>query len=202
MKAKRITIKHVRKLLENINAYVHIGNFKTGNRTNLNRVNSICYSAYYEYNEFTNNETKLAVIAEINIYRVFEAERTEMCYYLKNNYTEYHIYFDNKSKFYYTEIDGNQFLTVTYMGVCNVYQLFTESLPKSENTESEIKEQLENVYNELQTGKQIYIKTNVGILSVICMIPGNFALTVRGHKTHTLPNKFDIFYNYIKKYML
>ena len=126
-----------------------------------------------------------------------------MRYYLKNNYTEYHIYFDNKSKFYYTEIDGNQFLTVTYMGVCNAYQPFTESLPKSENTESEIKERLENAYNEPQTGKRIYIKTNAGILSVICMIPGNFALlTVRGHKTHTLPNKFDIFYNYIKKYTL
>lgn len=41
------------------------------------------------------------------------------------------------------------------MGVCNVYQLFSEILPMSGNTENEIKDKLINVYNELQTGKEI-----------------------------------------------
>lgn len=41
------------------------------------------------------------------------------------------------------------------MGVCNVYQLFSEILPMSGNTENEIKDKLINVYNELQTGKEM-----------------------------------------------
>lgn len=51
-------------------------------------------------------------------------------------------------------LKGNKFIAVTYMGVCNVYQLFSEILPMSGNTENEIKDKLINVYNELQTGKE------------------------------------------------
>lgn len=85
MEAKRITINQAKKVLEN----VHVGKFETGLRTNLKRVKSKCYTTTYEYNGFLENATKLAIIAEVNIYRVFEVERSETCYYLKNDYTEY-----------------------------------------------------------------------------------------------------------------
>lgn len=78
--------------MENINTYVHVGKFETGLRTNLKSVKSKCYTTTYEYNGFLENATKLAIIAEVNIYRVFEVERSETCYYLKNDYTEYNIY--------------------------------------------------------------------------------------------------------------
>lgn len=188
--------------MENINTYVHVGKFETGLRTNLKRVKSKCYTTTYEYNGFLENATKLAIIAEVNIYRVFEVERSETCYYLKNDYTEYNIYIDNKTKFYYTEIKGNKFIAVTYMGVCNVYQLFSEILPMSGNTENEIKDKLINVYNELQTGKEIQVKTNVGLLNINLMKPGNFALVIEGRTVHTLPNEFETFCDYLKKFML
>lgn len=202
METKRITINQAKKVLENINTYVHVGKFETGLRTNLKRVKSKCYTTTYEYNGFLENATKLAIIAEVNIYRVFEVERSETCYYLKNDYTEYNIYIDNKTKFYYTEIKGNKFIAVTYMGVCNVYQLFSEILPMSGNTENEIKDKLINVYNELQTGKEIQVKTNVGLLNINLMKPGNFALVIEGRTVHTLPNKFETFCDYLKKFML
>lgn len=172
MKAKRISQKAVKNMINGNTALLHIGNFETGLRTNLKRVKSKCYTTTYEYNGFLENATKLAIIAEVNIYRVFEVERSETCYYLKNDYTEYNIYIDNKTKFYYTEIKGNKFIAVTYMGVCNVYQLFSEILPMSGNTENEIKDKLINVYNELQTGKEIQVKTNVGLLNINLMKPG------------------------------
>ena len=43
MEAKRITINQAKKVLENINTYVHVGKFETGLRTNLKRVKSISY---------------------------------------------------------------------------------------------------------------------------------------------------------------
>lgn len=193
MKAKRISQKAVKNMINGNTALLHIGNFDTGKRTNLKRVKSKCYTTTYEYNGFLENATKLAIIAEVNIYRVFEVERSETCYYLKNDYTEYNIYIDNKTKFYYTEIKGNKFIAVTYMGVCNVYQLFSEILPMSGNTENEIKDKLINVYNELQTGKEIQVKTNVGLLNINLMKPGNFALVIEGRTVHTLSNKFETF---------
>lgn len=75
-------------------------------------------------------------------------------YYL----TEYNIYIDNKTKFYYTEIKGNKFIAVTYMGVCNVYQLFSEILPMSGNTENEIKDKLINVYKNCKQVRKYKLK--------------------------------------------
>ena len=72
MEAKRITINQAKKVLENINTYVHVGKFETGNRTNLKRVNSVCHYAYNEYKDIYDNNIKLAVIAHVNIYRVFK----------------------------------------------------------------------------------------------------------------------------------
>lgn len=49
MEAKRITINQAKKVLENINTYVHVCKFETGLRTNLKRVKSKCYTTTYEY---------------------------------------------------------------------------------------------------------------------------------------------------------
>lgn len=62
--------------------------------------------------------------------------------------------------------------------------------------------QLINVYNELQTGKEIQVKTNVGLLNINLMKPENFALVIEGRTVHTLPNKFETFCDYLKKFML
>jgi hypothetical protein len=34
------------------------------------------------------------------------------------------------------------------------------------------------------------------------MKPGNFALVIEGRTVHTLPNKFETFCDYLKKFML
>lgn len=44
MEAKRITINQAKKVLENINTYVHVGKFETGLRTNLKRVKLLLMS--------------------------------------------------------------------------------------------------------------------------------------------------------------
>lgn len=162
------TYNQAKKVLENINTYVHVGKFETGLRTNLKRVKSKCYTTTYEYNGFLENATKLAFIAEVN-----------------------------KTKFYYTEIKGNKFIAVTYMGVCNVFQLFCVSLPEvKQYTDSEI----ENMYNDLQTGNTIQFETKIGTLSASVMAPGNFSIRIQGHVSFAIPNRFENFYDYIKKY--
>lgn len=41
-----------------------------------------------------------------------------------NEYTEYHINFDKTSKYYTLVVSGMQFLIVSDMGWCNIYQVF------------------------------------------------------------------------------
>lgn len=83
--------------------------------------------------------------------------------------------------------DGCQFLIVTDNGECNVFQLFCVSLPEvKQYTDSEI----ENMYNDLQ----------IGTLSASVMAPGNFSIRIQGHVSFAIPNRFENFYDYIKKY--
>lgn len=44
-----------------------------------------------------------------------------------NEYTEYHINFDDTSKYYTLVISGMQFLIVSDLGWCNIWQVFDES---------------------------------------------------------------------------
>lgn len=81
------------------------------------------------------------------------------------------------------------------MGVCNVFQLFCVSLPEvKQYTDSEI----ENMYNDLQTGNTIQFETKIGTLSASVMAPGNFSIRIQGHVSFAIPNRFENFYDYIK----
>lgn len=107
------------------------------------------------------------------------------------------IRFDENVKFYYSEINGCQFLIVTDNGKCNVFQLFCVSLPKAKQyTDSEI----ENMYNELQTGNTVQLGTKIGTLYANVMTPGNFAICIQGNISFAIPNRFENFYDYIKEY--
>lgn len=127
-----MTAKKAKELLYDIETFVHIGGFETGYRVNLKRSKSLCHYAYNEYKDFCDDETKLAVMAEMDVCRVFKAEKRELYHVLRNDYTSYYIYFDDESKFYYGEINGNQFLIVSSLGYCNIFQLFRVSLPEIE----------------------------------------------------------------------
>lgn len=64
------------------------------------------------------------------------------------------------------------------------FQLFCVSLP-------EVKQYIENMYNDLQTGNT---------MSASVMAPGNFSIRIQGHVSFAIPNRFENFYDYIKKY--
>lgn len=103
MKAKRISQKAVKNMINGNTALLHIGNFDTGKRTNLKRAVSECMYA---------------------------------------------------SRLYYnTEIQSDN-------------------------------------------------EKNVGLLNINLMKPENFALVIEGRTVHTLPNKFETFCDYLKKFML
>lgn len=114
-----------------------------------------------------------------------------------NNCNKYLIRFDENVKFYYSEINGCQFITVTDNGECNVFQLFCVSLPEAKQyTDSEI----ENMYNELQTGNTVQLETKIGTLYANVMTLGNFAICIQRNISFAIPNRFENFYDYIKKY--
>lgn len=55
---------------------------------------------------------------------MFKVELYETHIAAFNEYTEYHINFDDTSKYYTLVISGMQFLIVSYLGWCNIYQVF------------------------------------------------------------------------------
>ena len=74
METRKMTAKKAKELLADIETFVHIGGFETGYRVNLKRYKSLCHYAYNEYKNFFDDETKLAVMAEMDMCRVFKAE--------------------------------------------------------------------------------------------------------------------------------
>lgn len=55
---------------------------------------------------------------------MFKVELYETHIAAFNEYTEYHINFDDTSKYYTLVISGMQFLIVSDLGWCNIYQVF------------------------------------------------------------------------------
>lgn len=53
-----------------------------------------------------------------------------------NEYTEYHINFDDTSKYYTLVISGMQFLIVSDLGWCNIYQVFDSVVEEKEIKQS------------------------------------------------------------------
>lgn len=95
-------------------ALLHIGNFDTGKRTDLKRAVSECvYTSRLYYNkELQSDNEKIEYLVYSQPFAAF------------NEYTEYHINFDDTSKYYTLVISGMQFLIVSDLGWCNIYQVF------------------------------------------------------------------------------
>lgn len=116
MEAKRISQRAVKSIINSNTVLLHIGNFETGKRTNLRRAVDECVYAsrlYYNTEIYSERENKL-----------FEVKLYETHIAAINEYTEYHISFDKTSKYYTLVIGGMQFLIVSNMGWCNIYQVF------------------------------------------------------------------------------
>lgn len=98
-------------------ALLHIGNFDTGKRTNLKRAVSECvYTSRLYYNkELQSDNEKIEYL---------KYSQPDILFAALNEYTEYHINFDDTSKYYTLVVSGMQFLIVSDMGWCNIYQVF------------------------------------------------------------------------------
>lgn len=120
MKAKRISQKAVKNMINGNTALLHIGNFDTGKRTNLKRA-----------------------VSE----RVFKVELYKTHIAAFNEYTEYHINFDDTSKYYTLVISGMQFLIVSDLGWCNIWQVFNTDTPVTTDCKQETETNCEQVYD-------------------------------------------------------
>lgn len=132
MKAKRISQKAVKNMIKGGTALLHIGNFDTGKRTNLKRAVSECvYTSRLYYNKDLQ-------------YRVFKIELYETHIAAFNEY----INFDDTSKYYTLVISGMQFLIVSDLGWCNIWQVFNTDTPVTTDCKQETETNCEQVYDD------------------------------------------------------
>lgn len=126
MEAKKISQRAVKSMINRNTVLLHISNFETGKRTNLKRAISECvYASRLYYNkELQSDNEKIEYLVYSQPYRVFKVELYKTHIAAFNEYTEYHIDFDETSKYYTLVISGMQFLIVSDMGWCNIYQVF------------------------------------------------------------------------------
>lgn len=118
MKAKRISQRAVKDMINGNTALLHIGNFDTGKRTGLKRAVSECvYTSRLYYNKELQSDNEKVYSQP---YRVFKVELYETHIAAFNEYID----FDDTSKYYTLVISGMQFLIVSDLGWCNIYQVF------------------------------------------------------------------------------
>lgn len=103
MEAKRIS----QRAVKSNTVLLHIGNFETGKRTNLRRAVDECvYTSRLYYNtEIYSEREKISCL------------RLSYMKHILQRLT-------NTSKYYTLVISGMQFLIVSNMGWCNIYQVF------------------------------------------------------------------------------
>lgn len=149
MKAKRISQKAVKNMINGNTALLHIGNFDTGKRTNLKRAVSECvYTSRLYYNkELQSDNEKIEYLVYSQPYRVFKVKLYETHIAAFNEYTEYHIDFDDTSKYYTLVISGMQFLIVSNLGWCNIWQVFNTDTPVTTDCKQETETNCEQVYD-------------------------------------------------------
>lgn len=136
MEAKRILQRAVKNMINGNTALLHIGNFDTGKRTNLKRAVSECvYASRLYYNIYSQPG------------RIFKVELYETHIAAFNEYTEYHINFDATSKYYTLVISGMQFLIVSDLGWCNIWQVFNTDTPVTTDCKQETETNCEQVYD-------------------------------------------------------
>lgn len=126
MKAKKISQRAVRNMINNNTTLLHIGNFETGKRTNLRRAVDECrHTGRLYYNEKLQSDSeKIEYLSFHQPCNLFKVKTYDTHIAAINEYTEYHINFDDASKCYTLVISGMQFLIVSDMGWCNIYQVF------------------------------------------------------------------------------
>lgn len=126
MEAKKISQRAVKSMINGNTVLLHIDNFETGKRTNIKRVVSECvYASRLYYNkELQSDNEKIEYLVYSQPYRVFKVELYKTHIAAFNEYTEYHINFNETSKYYTLVISGMQFLIVSGMGWCNIWQVF------------------------------------------------------------------------------
>lgn len=134
MKAKRISQKAVKNMINGNTALLHIGNFDTGKRTNLKRAVSECvYTSRLYYNkDLQSDNEKIEYLVYSQPYRVFKVKLYETHIAAFNEYTEYHIDFDDTSK-YYTLVNTTYFAdykggTVSIVEVNTGNYVYTENI--------------------------------------------------------------------------
>ena len=122
MEAKKISQRAVKSMINSNTILLHIGNFETGKRTNLKRaVNECVYASRLYYNtELQSDSEKIEYLVYNQPDRLLNVKRIVAI----NEYTEYHINFDESSKYYILVIGGMMFLIVSDMGWCNIWQVF------------------------------------------------------------------------------
>ena len=149
MKAKRISQKAVKNMINGNTALLHIGNFDTGKRTNLKRAVSECvYTSRLYYNkDLQSDNEKIEYLVYSQPYRVFKVELYKTHIAAFNEYTEYHINFDDTSKYYTLVISGMQFLIVSDLGWCNIWQVFNTDTPVTTDCKQETETNCEQVYD-------------------------------------------------------
>lgn len=69
--------------------------------------------------------------------RVFKVELYKTHIAAFNEYTEYHINFDDTSKYYTLVISGMQFLIVSDLDWCNIWQVFNTDTPVTTDCKQE-----------------------------------------------------------------
>lgn len=88
-------------------------------------VNECVYASRLYYNtELQSDSEKIEYLSVYDADRLFEVKLYGTHIAAFNEYTEYHIDFDETSKYYTLVISGMQFLIVSDMGWCNIYQVF------------------------------------------------------------------------------
>lgn len=126
MEAKKISQRAVKSIINSNTVLLHIGNFETGKRTNLRRAVDECvYTSRLYYNtEIYSEREKMNYLSLKHNDKLFKVKLYETHIAAINEYTEYHINYDATSKYYTFVIGGMQFLIVSDMGWCNIYQVF------------------------------------------------------------------------------
>lgn len=76
---------------------------------------------YIIYMELQSDSEKIEYLSVYDTDRLFEVKLYETHIAAFNEYTEYHIDFDDTSKYYTLVISGMQFLIVSDLGWCNIY---------------------------------------------------------------------------------
>lgn len=145
MEAKKIS----QRAVKSNTVLLHIGNFETGKRTNLRRAVDECvYTSRLYYNtEIYSEREKMNYLSLKHNDKLFKVKLYETHIAAINEYTEYHINYDITSEHYTLVIGGMQFLIVSDMGWCNIWQVFNTDTPVTTDCKQETETNCEQVYD-------------------------------------------------------